>query len=114
MNSREIIAFNLKRLMEANKNLDTQDKLHVKTGMSQSSIGRILKAEVSVGVDKLDDLAKAFKCGVSEFFLNPGEKVQPTQEGEQESPSFDLDSTSTEELASFIKDALDVLVENSK
>lgn len=58
LTSRQIIATNLRMLMDRNKH--SQGYLHLKTGLSQSTIGRTLSGESSATVDTLDDLAKVY------------------------------------------------------
>ncbi len=58
LKSKEIIAFNLRKLMDKNKH--SEGDLHRKTGLSQSTIGRTLKGETATTVDTLDALAKAY------------------------------------------------------
>jgi transcriptional regulator with XRE-family HTH domain len=58
LKSREVIAANLRALM--NKNKHSEGDLHRKTGLSQSTIGRTLKGETATTVDTLDLIAKAY------------------------------------------------------
>ncbi len=56
--SRQVIATNLRKLMEKNKHSNCY--LHRTTGLSQSTIGRVLKGEIATTVDTLDALAKVY------------------------------------------------------
>lgn len=58
--ARNVLAANLVRLMEASESCRTIKLLSAKSGVSNGTIDRLRRAEVSAGVDHLDDLAKAF------------------------------------------------------
>lgn len=58
VDSREIIASNLKALMT--KNNHSEGFLHKKIGLSQSTIGRVLKKESSATVDTIDTIANFY------------------------------------------------------
>jgi transcriptional regulator with XRE-family HTH domain len=58
---RKIVATNLRRWMANDSELNSQPKLSLKSKVSQSHIGRILREESSATVDMLEDIAKAFK-----------------------------------------------------
>jgi transcriptional regulator with XRE-family HTH domain len=60
MELKELLAQNLRALMKQRLDLSTQVKLHKRTGLSQSTIQRVLAKEVHTGLDVLDTLAKAF------------------------------------------------------
>jgi transcriptional regulator with XRE-family HTH domain len=59
---RQILARNLRQAMEIDPNIDTQEKLASKSGLSQSHISRILLCEAASTTDALAALAKAVKC----------------------------------------------------
>jgi transcriptional regulator with XRE-family HTH domain len=63
MELKDILALRLRALMDARPDLDTQAKVHKKTGLSQSTIQRILKREVSTGLDVVETLASAYRVG---------------------------------------------------
>ena len=58
LKSREVIAANLRALMDKNKH--SEGELHNRTGLSQSTIGRILKCESAATVDTLDAIANVY------------------------------------------------------
>ncbi len=58
--SREVIAKNLFHLMESAPHLNSQPKVAARSGLGQTSIGRILRTEAGATVDSLDAIAKAF------------------------------------------------------
>jgi transcriptional regulator with XRE-family HTH domain len=60
MNSTKTVAKNLKKIMEA-KGL-SQNRLHELSGISQSSVGRIMEGKVAPRVDSIDAIAKAIGC----------------------------------------------------
>lgn len=74
-NTRQIIAERLDGLMKAHPNLGTQQKLASKTGIGQTTIGRIRRGEVNATSDNLKRIADAFNVPLSFFF---GEAVMTT------------------------------------
>ena len=60
MRPREVLAKNLKRLMEARPHLDTLPKITKATGISNGTLDRMRRAAVAVRIDELADLAAAF------------------------------------------------------
>jgi len=60
MELKDILAIRLKTLKDARPDLDTQIKIHKKTGLSQSTVQRVLAADVHTGLDVLQALADAF------------------------------------------------------
>jgi len=62
MNSREILAANIKKLMVADPNLNTQAKLAAKASLAQKTVSNVLnKTGPAPTVSTLEGLAKAFK-----------------------------------------------------
>jgi transcriptional regulator with XRE-family HTH domain len=68
---RKLLAQNLEAWMREVPHLDTQVKLSDESGVSQTAIGRILRGEVSVAVDALQQIAKAFGRDASELLASP-------------------------------------------
>lgn len=62
----QILANNLKYLMATSSDVGTQPKLEERSGVGQTTIGRILRAETQAKIGTVTDLAKVFK-------LTPGE-----------------------------------------
>jgi len=58
LTSKEVLAINLRALM--NKNEHTEGYVHRKTGIAQSTVGRILKCESSATLESIDSLAKLY------------------------------------------------------
>lgn len=85
MELKDILAIRLRALMDVRPELDTQTKLHKRTGLSQSTVQRILTRQVHTGLDVLESLAKAFK-------VDPLSLIAPIKEGSDASsvaPSTD-------------------------
>jgi transcriptional regulator with XRE-family HTH domain len=59
---RQILARNLRQAMQNDPNIDTQEKLAARSGLSQSHISRLLLCEAASTTDALAALAKAAKC----------------------------------------------------
>lgn len=74
MELKDILAIRLRALMDARPELDTQTKLHKRTGLSQSTIQRVLTRQVHTGLDILEALAKA-------FHVDPLSLIAPIKEG---------------------------------
>jgi hypothetical protein len=58
---KHILAKNLARLMAERLDLDTQVKLSKRAGLSQSTVGRVLRADCHCGLDVLAAIAGAFR-----------------------------------------------------
>jgi transcriptional regulator with XRE-family HTH domain len=87
MELKDILAIRLRALMDARPELDTQTKLHKRTGLSQSTVQRVLTRQVHTGLDVLESLAKAFK-------VDPLSLIAPIKEGSDAVPI----APSTDEL----------------
>jgi transcriptional regulator with XRE-family HTH domain len=95
MELKEILAQNLRALMKRRLDLSTQVKLHKRTGLSQSTIQRVLSLQVSTGLDVLEMLAKAF--GVAPTALISENMAVPTilDDVEHQAPSVHSESALT-------------------
>lgn len=69
---RGVIARRLKEWMEARVDLDTQMKVSVAAGVSQTTVSRILLARTGVTIDNLEAVAAAFGREPWELILPPG------------------------------------------
>jgi Helix-turn-helix len=58
LDSKTILGINLRMLMLHNKH--SQGFVHKETGISQSTVGRILYAKVSATTDSIDSIAKLY------------------------------------------------------
>jgi transcriptional regulator with XRE-family HTH domain len=67
---RQVIADRLRELMAASPDLDTQVKLARRSGLSQSSVARILSADSSATVDSIANLARAFDIPPASLLLS--------------------------------------------
>jgi transcriptional regulator with XRE-family HTH domain len=59
------LADNIAALMEKTPALDTQVKLARRSGIAQSSVGRILRGDVSATIDNIEAIATAFGVSIS-------------------------------------------------
>lgn len=66
--SKDIVAERLDYLMKSHPNLGTQMKLAKKTGIGQTTIGRIRRGEVNATAENLRAIATAFDVPVGFFF----------------------------------------------
>lgn len=66
----QVLANNLKFLMAANPDVSTQPKLEARSGVGQSTIGRILRADGEAKIGTVKELARVFK-------LKPGDLLDP-------------------------------------
>lgn len=87
----QVLANNLKFLMAANPDVSTQPKLEARSGVGQSTIGRILRADGEAKIGTVKELAKVFK-------LKPGDLLDPGFIGRQ----ADSDVTGTSGSAGLV------------
>lgn len=66
---RETLARRLRELMGAHLGMDTQVKVAAKSGVSQSTVQRILARDQAATVDLLEQLASAFGVRKPQYFL---------------------------------------------
>lgn len=59
--SRGVLARNVEALMNSREDRNSQPKVAERAGMAQSTVGRILRAEVWATLENIDGLAKAFR-----------------------------------------------------
>ena len=78
MELREILAENLRKLMKQRLNLNTQVKIHQATGLTQSTVQRVLASSVDVNLDTLQRLADVFGT-------TPHKLITPANESTQSS-----------------------------
>lgn len=57
---RKVIASNIRNLMNESQLLGTQAALAEASGVSQPNIGRILKSQIALTIDKIESIAMAF------------------------------------------------------
>ncbi|MGV6475379.1 LexA family protein [Azotobacter vinelandii] len=69
--TRQVLANNLKFLMAGSAELGTQTRLSERSGIGQTTIGRILRNETDAGVETVESLAKVFKLSTSDL-IDPG------------------------------------------
>lgn len=65
------LAANLKVLMDRTTHLSSQTQLATRTGVSQSTIGRILRAEVNPSAAALEQIASKFNVEVGDLLMHP-------------------------------------------
>lgn len=64
---RTLLAHRLRELMDSTPALDTQTKIAERSGIAQSTVGRILRGDVAVTLDNVEALARAFDIGPHEL-----------------------------------------------
>ncbi|MBO0256071.1 helix-turn-helix domain-containing protein [Escherichia coli] len=69
----EVAAHNLKAWMGSNRELSSQQKLAEASGISQASINRMLRNEVSITIANLDAIAAAFGRRGYELLIPPND-----------------------------------------
>lgn len=67
MDLKNVVATKLRELMDSRPDLNTQQKIAEATGFSQSSIGRVLNAEVETNLGVIQSLARAFSVPPAHF-----------------------------------------------
>lgn len=73
-NLRDTLAVNLRALMDARPDLDTQQKIAEKTGLSQSTVNRILSRAVDATIGTVAALAAAYR-------VHPVKLLSPQNQG---------------------------------
>lgn len=68
-----LAAANLEQWMKENRALSSQGKLHNVCGISQATINRMLKNEVSVSISTLETIAAAFGRKSYELLIHPAD-----------------------------------------
>jgi len=86
MELKDILATRLRSLMDHRPDLDTQTKIHKKTGLSQSTVQRILAREVHTSLDIVELLAHAFG-------VNPQDLIKPLKVDEYQSITPNYEET---------------------
>lgn len=66
----QVLANNLKFLMASSPDVSTQPKLEERSGVGQTTIGRVLRAETEAKIGTVKELARVFK-------LSPGDLLDP-------------------------------------
>jgi len=74
MKTRQVLAVRLKDCMAKRPDLDTQVKVAAAAKVTQSTVGRCLRASNSASLDIVDSLAKAFGVPVLELLALPQER----------------------------------------
>lgn len=82
MELRELVAKRLHQAMDEHPHIRSQPALQSKSGVAQSTIGRILRAEVNVGVETLGELATALDKPLVFFLSEAGENRPPESDVE--------------------------------
>jgi transcriptional regulator with XRE-family HTH domain len=81
--TKQILAANLRRLMDETPSLDTQMKVAARADIAQSTVGRMLRAEVNPQLHQIEAIADAFHVSVAELLTD-------TSAEEKSDPSIDL------------------------
>ena len=72
---------NIAALMDYNPDAGSQPLLASKTGIGQTTIGRILRSEVSTSAEKLQKIAAVFKVSVDDLYLDHRRFLQALEKG---------------------------------
>ena len=72
---------NIGALMEASVSLPSQPALAKRTGVAQSTIGRILRGEVNPAAETLRKIADAFEVNVDALYLSPPKFLEAMHSG---------------------------------
>lgn len=116
----KLFSANLKRLMSADKSLDSQPKLGEATGIDPTSIGRMQRGENNPRLDHVASIAKAFKLQAWQVIypnLVPGRPPQNLPEMSNKAIDIALrydslkdDPVQQKRAYAVIKNALDMAV----
>lgn len=86
----KVLATNLARLMAERPDLNTQIKVAKKSGIGQTTVGRILRNEVSATADNIEAIACAFGLSVGELLSTQTNVGEPRHINSRERMLFDL------------------------
>src|SRR5260363_178275 len=86
----KVLATNLARLMAERPDLNTQIKVAKKSGIGQTTVGRILRNEVSATADNIEAIACAFGLSVGELLSTQTNVREPRHINSRERMLFDL------------------------
>ncbi|MDN8132374.1 helix-turn-helix transcriptional regulator [Burkholderia multivorans] len=99
---RQILAKRLQELMAATPHLDTQVKVAARANIAQSTVGRILRAEVYAQLAQVESLAEAFRVSpaslLTEDASTPSGALKYDEEGYNDLPEADK-----EQIRAFIE-----------
>ncbi|WGS40523.1 helix-turn-helix domain-containing protein [Burkholderia sp. JSH-S8] len=99
---RQILAKRLQNLMDATPHLDTQVKVAARAKIAQSTVGRILRAEVYAQLAQVESLAEAFR--VSPASLLSDEENAPIGSLVYDEQGYnDLPEADKEQVRAFIE-----------
>ncbi|CAE6814964.1 hypothetical protein R69746_05793 [Paraburkholderia aspalathi] len=102
----EILAENIRRLMDGHPTLSRQTALAHKAGIAQSSIQRVLSAAVHPQLDVIESIATALRVTVAELLAeNPGNARAPAEL--QPSRYEELPDADKEKIDSYIRFLID-------
>jgi DNA-binding XRE family transcriptional regulator len=89
-NLNKLIAKRFKFLMESTPALDTQKKLEHRSGVGQSTIGRIVRAATDPQIGTLADIASAFRKPVTYLFDDAVEQKAGVSGVGEPSPGYSV------------------------
>ncbi|MEM5449871.1 helix-turn-helix domain-containing protein [Paraburkholderia guartelaensis] len=104
----EVLAANIRRLLETHPILNTQAALAKRAGIAQSSIARVISAAVHPQLDVIESIAAAFKVSIADL-LTEGD-ASPSHGLELEKFA-ELPEEDKEKAASYVRY---LIAENSK
>lgn len=99
---------NIAALMQHKPELGSQPLLAVKTGIGQTTIGRIVRSEVNTGAEKLQKIAAVFGISVDALYIDQRRFLDALMKGElpQAAPAV---PSSIHDLVSRFNDAVQAL-----
>lgn len=77
----ENVGKNIAALMAASSTLKSQPSLALRTGVAQTTIGRILRNEVSASADTIHKIAQAFDTDVAALFMEHSQFMRLLAQG---------------------------------
>lgn len=69
----QTLAYNVQRLLDTHRTINSQEKLSTRSGLGQSSISRIIRSETSATVETVYEIARAFSVPIYELLIPPEE-----------------------------------------
>jgi len=94
---KQILAENLNALMKQTMGMDTNEKVHARSGIGRGTIDRLRKYEVSTTLDTVDQLAEAFSVSPLALLSPPGAEAVAPLPLRQDDSKTRIDRLSAEE-----------------
>jgi transcriptional regulator with XRE-family HTH domain len=107
LSARENLSANLRVLMQATPDLDSQPKIAKRSGVSQSTVGRLIRGDVRCKLDSLDGVARAFGLAAWQLLVPDLDPTNPPvlrELNHHERELYERIRAAAQELAQYAKE----------